>query len=85
MKTKLATGFILLSSLPFLIGCSDGRAETRNTTGKTVYVCSGKYAKRYHYSKSCKGLLKCSGRIITTTTADAIESGKTACRICVKR
>ena len=35
-----------------LLGCTNSDAS--------VYICKGKYSKRYHYNKSCRGLANCS-------------------------
>jgi hypothetical protein len=45
----------------------------------TVYVCSSKYAKKYHLNAHCRGLSNCSRRIVKMTLDDAKRSGKTLC------
>lgn len=50
-----------------------------------VYVCSGHSAKRFHSVSNCKGLAKCSGRILEMSVDEAEYKGKTPCKICVKQ
>lgn len=57
-------------------------ADTQETT---VYYCTGPNSKRYHKHKSCKGLKKCSGKIIKCTKLDAIHKGFTPCKYCYKK
>ena len=47
-----------------------------------VYVCNGKYAKRYHRTQSCSGLNNCQGGIVAMTAEDAKTHGLTPCRKC---
>lgn len=65
---------ILFSSLFFLLS-----ASTFQTT--TVYVCTGKYATKYHFSKSCRGLTNCKGAINQTTLDNAGKLGYSVCLI----
>ena len=53
---------------------------TYNVT-RTVYICTGPYAQRYHGKKSCRGLKNCSGSIKKVTLDEARQLGKTPCRI----
>ena len=50
----------------------------------TVYVCSGKYVKKYHKTKTCRGLNNCKGSITSTTKYSAEKNNKTACLICYR-
>ncbi len=50
---------------------------------KKVYICTGKYAKRYHKTKSCKGLNNCKGEIRTITFKEASKR-RTPCKICYR-
>lgn len=54
-------------------------AHVNCTDTTTVYVCSSKYAKKYHLNPHCRGLSNCSRRIVKTTIDAAKRSGKTLC------
>lgn len=43
------------------------------------YYCDSKGGKRYHQSKQCSGLQKCTHTIKSTTTAEASKIGLTQC------
>lgn len=49
------------------------------TVESNVYICNGKYAKKYHYSKSCRGLSNCKGAITKETLGEAKKMGRTLC------
>lgn len=49
--------------------------------GNNVYICVSPSAKKYHASKSCHGLQKCTHTISEVTKADAAKQGYTACKI----
>lgn len=44
-----------------------------------VYICKGKGSKRYHYTKSCRGLSNCSTKIYEVPLSKAKEIGRTLC------
>ncbi|WP_340063489.1 hypothetical protein [Ascidiimonas aurantiaca] len=44
-----------------------------------VYICNGKGSKRYHYTKSCRGLARCSTAIDQVTLSKAKEMRRTLC------
>ncbi len=44
-----------------------------------VYICKGKGSKKYHYTKSCRGLSRCSTKIYEVTKTKAKEMGRTLC------
>lgn len=44
-----------------------------------VYICKGKYSKRYHYDKSCRGLSNCSTNIYKVDLNEAKRLGRTLC------
>ena len=54
------------------------------TTATYVYVCTGPYAKRYHKTKTCRGLSNCSESIVKVLLKDAIADGRTQCKTCYK-
>lgn len=68
MKKKM---ILLCSLLLFFASCSSD-----------VYVCMGGYARRYHKSKSCKGLRNCGGIVQAMTKEEAQNMFKTPCHIC---
>ena len=83
MKTiilKTMLGLVLLLSPTFETIASKNVVQTNNE--EKVYICTGSSSKRYHKSSSCRGLKRCSGEIIRVSKSDAIERGKTPCRIC---
>lgn len=44
-----------------------------------VYICDSKDAKKYHYSKTCRGLNACKHNIIKKTKSDSQNLGLTLC------
>lgn len=50
-------------------------------SGDSVYICVSTSAKKYHFSKSCHGLQRCTHTIKETTKADAVKLGYTVCLI----
>lgn len=44
-----------------------------------VYLCDSVGGKKYHYSKSCRGLSNCKHKIITVSLKKAISLGKGKC------
>lgn len=50
------------------------------TTSKNeVYYCDSKGGKKYHYTKTCKGLSNCKHTIKETTVSQAKTMGLTLC------
>ncbi len=47
-----------------------------------VFVCNGKYAKRYHRTQNCSGLSNCQGGITKMTVEQAESKGLTPCKKC---
>lgn len=68
--------------LPMMVCCSSGSGESSNKSESTVYICTGKSAKKYHKSSRCKGLRNCKGDIVKIERSRAEAMGKTPCRIC---
>lgn len=52
--------------------------HSQNTT---AYICVSKTAKKYHYTKNCNGLQKCTHTIQKTTVNNAKQLGYTVCLI----
>lgn len=93
MKFFVSTFRKIAVLLVFLVVCSCGQTEKDDQESysysyaahkkECVYVCSGQKARRYHLDSDCKGLSKCSGRILEMTVEEAQDKGKTPCRLCV--
>lgn len=49
---------------------------------QTVYYCTGPNAKKYHSSSHCRGLRKCSCRIVKCSKSEAQKKGFRPCKIC---
>lgn len=65
---------ILLLVVLFILPISN--AETTETN---VYICKGKGSKRYHYTKTCRGLSRCSTKVYKVTLKKAKELKRTLC------
>jgi hypothetical protein len=44
-----------------------------------VYICDSKGAKKYHYSKTCRGLSTCKHEIVKKSKSAAQNLGLTLC------
>jgi uncharacterized protein YceK len=75
---------LLLASAALLTGCGSAVAQSndKETNGEIVYICTGGYSKRYHSTRSCKGLRNCGGTIKAISIEEAEEMGRTPCQIC---
>lgn len=49
---------------------------------KEVYVCMGPQSKRYHKTKSCKGIKNCSKDIKKMSISEAESKRRTPCGYC---
>lgn len=45
----------------------------------TVYICKGPNSKRYHLSKDCRGLKRCSTRIAEVSLDEAKSKKRSLC------
>lgn len=85
---KKIVGILLAVSCAILcIACvsrtnSDAKATIAQSESFYVYVCTGKYAKRYHRYVECRGLQKCQSNIVKMTQSDAEKQGRTPCALC---
>lgn len=50
-----------------------------STPTEYVYICSGKYSKKYHLIEDCKGLNNCSTKVEKVTLEEAKQKGRTLC------
>lgn len=62
---------VALISYPFV--------DISSSQDKSVYICKGKYSKKYHYSKSCRGLSNCKSSISKVSLSEAKKIGRTLC------
>ena len=67
----LALAALLLSSL-----LSNGSAPGG---AREVYICKGKYSKKYHLTAGCRGLSNCSTQVHKVTFEEARKLGRTLC------
>ena len=91
MKSKLLLALFALSTLTtFSNGASDNAPTIRTAQAKEpqkkaeekVYICTGKSAKRYHRTSNCRGLNRCSGKIVSISKSAAEKGNRTPCKIC---
>lgn len=75
---------LLLASAALLTGCGSAVAQSndKETNGEIVYICTGGYSKRYHSTRSCKGLRNCGGSIKAISIEEAEQMGRTPCQLC---
>lgn len=66
--------FITILSLFVLLGFSGVDSSVSD-----VYICKGKYSKKYHYDKNCRGLSNCKADIILVDLQDAKKIGRDLC------
>jgi hypothetical protein len=67
MKTIIIAAFYILASIS-------------NTPG-SVYYCDSPTGKKYHQSKQCRGLKKCTHTVKTISLKEAEKMGLTQCQI----
>lgn len=75
---------IVFGLIALLSFCGGGKQKKYSIENNTVYVCSGRSAKRYHSVEDCKGFTRCSGSVLKMSIEEAEEIGKSPCRMCVK-
>jgi hypothetical protein len=44
-----------------------------------VYICKGKYSKKYHLTAHCRGLSNCSTQVYKVSSEEARNLGRTLC------
>lgn len=89
MKSKLLLALFALSTLTASSNRASDNAVTISATQakepqkkaeEKVYICTGKSAKRYHRTSNCRGLNRCSGKIVSKSSAE--KGNRTPCKIC---
>ena len=74
MKTPNLTYFIAVATTVILFTTSSFKTIKTN-----VYICKGKYSKKYHYKKNCRGLSNCSTSTYKITLSEAKKLKRTLC------
>lgn len=72
----------------FIIACIFALSAVGvNAQSRTVYVCTGNGAYKYHYYKDCSGLGNCKATVKTESEGEAIKDPKYVglCKTCAKR
>lgn len=54
-------------------------SAARCMNSQEVYICSSKYARKYHLKPNCRGLSDCQYRIVKTTLDSAENNHKALC------
>lgn len=77
----MRTLIILMSFL--IIGLTTNSKAELNISQdqeKSVYICKSSSAKKYHYTKNCRGLKKCKHETSKVTLTDAkVKYKRTLC------
>ena len=93
MERRNITPTLLLFVLLAIVSCgSDNKRTTpvgvsgvryiEPEKSGDVYVCTGRYAKRFHNDEECKGLQSCRSEIVTMSIEEAENLGLTPCGYC---
>ena len=80
MKKALSILAVVIATLG-LYSCTEVKASEQKKEAK-VYICTGKYAKRYHRDSDCRGLGSCKGDVVLVPLSTAKKQGKTPCGYC---
>lgn len=83
MKKLIFTIVVLLMTVPMAVDAGEPAAAPAKESS-TMWVCGGPNSKRYHKTKDCRGLNRCSKTPQKMTLKECQKKGYTACRICVK-
>jgi hypothetical protein len=74
---------LLLFALLAIVSCGGTKEkENKKLHHDEVYVCTGKYAKRFHCDEDCKGLQSCRSEIVVMSIEEAEDYGLTPCGNC---
>jgi hypothetical protein len=73
-------------ALALIFGGYGAFASTGATTQKEaeVYICTGPQSKKYHKTKTCRGLRNCSKTIEKKKVSEAKKLGRDKCKMCYK-
>lgn len=63
---------------------NEGKVGDVCSSDVAVYICTGPQSKKYHATKDCRGLYKCSEDIISVSLEKAKSMGRGSCEICYK-
>lgn len=55
------------------------RPISKTQPAKSVYICNGKYAERYHLSPYCRGLSNCKSTVSSISLEDVRLRGRSLC------
>ena len=61
---------------------TDGAYSNYEDDNGSVWICTGKFAKKYHRDPGCWGLGNCKSAIIKVSVSSAESQGKTPCSKC---
>ncbi|MBL4746726.1 MAG: hypothetical protein JKY08_10205 [Flavobacteriaceae bacterium] len=72
---------IITVGLFFSFTTTDGSTTviTSDSSTSSVYICKGKYSKKYHYNSNCRGLSNCKSDIVRVSLSSAKQIGRTLC------
>jgi hypothetical protein len=74
--------FLLFAMLAIASCGGTKEKENKKLHYDDVYVCTGRYAKRFHCDENCRGLGNCKGEIRLVPISTAKKQGKTPCGYC---
>lgn len=74
--------FLSVLCLFLATGCTNKKERGEKAPDGMVYICTGRYAKAYHFYRHCQGIKNCSGEIEMASEEEAIEEGRHLCRYC---
>ena len=75
----------LFSSATLPMGTVASHEKSIPNKEKRVYICGGKYAKKFHSHSKCRGLNNCKASIYYyDSVKEAQDAGYEYCRICWK-
>ncbi|MGV3630370.1 MAG: hypothetical protein ACO1O6_04155 [Bacteroidota bacterium] len=69
----MRTALLLISAALLTMGISFRQSQ--------VFYCDSPNGKKYHFSKKCRGLQKCTHTIRQTNVLDAKKMGLTVCLV----
>ena len=71
---------LIFAAAVLMVGCGGNSDE--KSKSKTVYVCMGSSATRYHKTDECPSLGNCKRGIEAMSVDEAEDMGRTPCRRC---